>query len=67
MFSSSRDDAFDDGDSCDVQFPGDPACDELRDIGDKILAPIVSKKLHLLKMCLCLCGRFCVHWLLGSL
>ncbi|XP_065884949.1 uncharacterized protein [Dysidea avara] len=46
-FSGTRQAAYDDADNCDEEYPGDPACDELREFGDNFLASVVISALTL--------------------
>ena len=63
-FSGTRQAAYDDADNCDEEYPGDPACDELREFGDNFLASVVSILFLNIMVCLlytsmCVTGDQC--------
>ena len=41
-FSLTRQACYNDAEYCDKVYPGDRACDELREFGNKFLASVVS-------------------------
>jgi len=60
-FSGTRQSAYDDAENCDEEYPGDSACDELREFGDNFLASVVSfiTVFLLLYVWICFAGDKC--------